>query len=97
MTESRLPSQARHATTAEVRSAAANVIGTEQPCHVLVRIWRYDHRRPAELGPLQLAIHNTVLCSEMGVHFSPCGRMVAACAAVEVRPRSVAGSCRILL
>lgn len=67
------------------------MIGTEQPCHVLVRVWRYDHTRLAELGPLQLAIHDTVLCSDMGVHISPCGRMLAVCAAMEVNPQPSKG------
>ena len=71
---------------AEVRSAAGNVIGEEQPSHVLVRLWQYDSSKDVPvLDCLRLAIHNSTLCSEMGVHFSPCGRLLAACTAVEVQ------------
>ena len=33
----------------------------------------------------QIIIPDAVLCSEMGVHFSPCGRYLAACIACHVR------------
>lgn len=32
----------------------------------------------------ELTIQDAVLCSEMGVHFSPCGRYLAACVACQV-------------
>ena len=32
-----------------------------------------------------LVVPNTVLCSEMGVHISPCGRFLAACVAVRTQ------------
>jgi len=32
----------------------------------------------------ELTITDAVLCSEMGVHFSPCGRYLAACVACQV-------------
>ncbi len=48
--------------------------------------------RPAWPPPLDaplLTIADAVLCSEMGVHFSPCGRYLAACVACRVRPPPV--------
>lgn len=33
----------------------------------------------------QIIIPDAVLCSEMGVHFSPCGRYLVACIACHVR------------
>jgi hypothetical protein len=36
----------------------------------------------------QIIIPDAVLCSEMGVHFSPCGRYLAACIACHVRALS---------
>lgn len=56
----------------------------EHPAHVLVRVWRYDHTAAPEVGPLQMVVHNATLCSEMGVHISPCGKMLALCVAVSV-------------
>lgn len=44
--------------------------------------------RPAWPPPLDaplLTIADAVLCSEMGVHFSPCGRYLAACVACRVQ------------
>jgi hypothetical protein len=38
--------------------------------------------RPLEMA--ELTISDAVLCSEMGVHFSPCGRYLAACVACQV-------------
>ena len=52
---------------------------------MLLRLWHFDASTP--LRPLQtarLAIPDTVLCSEMGVHISPCGRFLAACVASQV-------------
>ena len=37
----------------------------------------------------QIIIPDAVLCSEMGVHFSPCGRYLAACIACHVRSAAV--------
>ncbi len=39
---------------------------------------------PEMLKHTQLTIVDAVLCSEMGVHFSPCGRYLAACVACKV-------------
>ena len=65
-------------------AAAANIIGPEQPCHVRLRLWRYNPNQPAgALEQLSLTITDGVLCSEMGVHFSPCGRFLAVCVACQ--------------
>jgi hypothetical protein len=45
-------------------------------------------RRPGGPKPLEqsvLTVADAVLCSEMGVHFSPCGRLMAACVACQAR------------
>ena len=42
------------------------------------RVSRHAHPKPLEA--IALTISDAVLCSEMGVHFSPCGRLLAACA-----------------
>ncbi|XP_020259919.1 uncharacterized protein LOC109836433 isoform X3 [Asparagus officinalis] len=57
---------------------------TEMPCTVKLRIWAHDIQVPtAPLDPegCLLTIPHAVLCSEMGAHFSPCGRFLAACVA----------------
>lgn len=41
--------------------------------------------RQLEGATALLTIQDAVLCSEMGVHFSPCGRYLAACVACRVR------------
>lgn len=41
--------------------------------------------RQLEGAAALLTIQDAVLCSEMGVHFSPCGRYLAACVACRVR------------
>ncbi|KDP26445.1 hypothetical protein JCGZ_17603 [Jatropha curcas] len=56
----------------------------ELPCTVKLRVWSHDIERPC--APLnaercRLTIPHAVLCSEMGAHFSPCGRYLAACVA----------------
>lgn len=40
---------------------------------------------PRPLERTELTILDAVLCSEMGVHFSPCGRYLAVCVACQVR------------
>ncbi|XP_062198906.1 uncharacterized protein LOC133901567 isoform X2 [Phragmites australis] len=58
--------------------------GTELPCTVKLRIWRHNIKDPCvafELGTCRLTISHAVLCSEMGTHFSPCGRFLVACVA----------------
>lgn len=67
-------------------AAAANIIGTEQPCRVRLRLWHCTASTPtAALEAPSLTIPDAVLCSEMGVHFSACGRFLAACVACQVR------------
>ncbi len=69
-------------------AAAANIIGTEQPCRVRLRLWHCSAADPtAALEVPSLTIPDAVLCSEMGVHFSACGRYLAACVACQVRVR----------
>lgn len=46
------------------------------------RASRHAHPKPLEAAAL--TISDAVLCSEMGVHFSPCGRLLAACVACQV-------------
>ena len=59
-----------------------NIISEEQPPRVRLRLWRFDSSKPgAELDEhcgLRLEVLDAVLCSEMGVHFSPCGKFLAA-------------------
>ncbi|KAJ7972566.1 Transducin/WD-40 repeat family protein [Quillaja saponaria] len=63
---------------------ATSVTAAELPCTVKLRVWLHDIKDPC--APLtaercQLTIPHAVLCSEMGAHFSPCGRFLAACVA----------------
>ena len=50
--------------------------------HQPQRASRHAHPKPLEVAAL--TISDAVLCSEMGVHFSPCGRLLAACVACQV-------------
>ncbi|KAJ6403664.1 hypothetical protein OIU84_011965 [Salix udensis] len=64
--------------------AAAAAAAAELPCTVKLRVWSHDIEHPC--APLnsdkcRLTIPHAVLCSEMGAHFSPCGRYLAACVA----------------
>ncbi|KAL3812398.1 hypothetical protein ACJIZ3_013666 [Penstemon smallii] len=64
--------------------AAAAAAAAELPCTVKLRIWSHDVKNPCELldaGRCRLTIPHAVLCSEMGAHFSPCGRFLAVCVA----------------
>ncbi|KAK2075732.1 hypothetical protein QBZ16_001473 [Prototheca wickerhamii] len=59
-------------------AAAWNFVGEEQPARVRLRVWRFDVDRPAAALASELfTIEDAVLCSEMGVSFSPCGRYLA--------------------
>ena len=60
--------------------AGANEVG----CCVLVRLWRYSQMGKPALEKLELAIQNAVLCSDMGVSISQCGKLLAVCASIEV-------------
>ncbi|KAJ0948065.1 putative transcription factor WD40-like family [Helianthus annuus] len=56
----------------------------ELPCTVKLRIWPHDFENPCaslKAERCRLTIPHAVLCSEMGAHFSPCGRYLAACVA----------------
>ncbi|CAI9771205.1 unnamed protein product [Fraxinus pennsylvanica] len=68
----------------EVATSLAAGSSAELPCTVKLRIWSHDVRNPC--APLdtercRLIIPHAVLCSEMGAHFSPCGRFLAVCVA----------------
>lgn len=68
----------------ELATSLAAAAAAELPCTVKLRVWSHDITNPsatltAERCPL--IIPHAVLCSEMGAHFSPCGRFLAACVA----------------
>ncbi|XP_058197400.1 uncharacterized protein LOC131313226 isoform X1 [Rhododendron vialii] len=68
----------------ELAASLAATAPAELPCTVKLRIWPHDIKSPHD--PLdaercRLTIPHAVLCSEMGAHFSPCGRFLAACVA----------------
>lgn len=68
----------------EIPASLAAIAAAELPCTVKLRIWPHDIRVPcAALNPdkCRLTIPHAVLCSEMGAHFSPCGRFLVACVA----------------
>ncbi|KAK3132396.1 hypothetical protein QOZ80_6AG0520790 [Eleusine coracana subsp. coracana] len=68
----------------EVPTSLFDSSGAELPCTVKLKIWRHDIKYPyATLHPVAccLTISHAVLCSEMGTHFSPCGRFLVACVA----------------
>ena len=70
------------AAAAAAAAAVSSAMGNEQPCTVKLRLWPYNHTNPlAPLSAARLTIPHAVLCSEMGAHFSPCGRLLAACVA----------------
>lgn len=74
---------------AETSTMAAAAAAAELPCTVKLRIWPHDIKHPsAVLDPetCRLTIPHAVLCSEMGAHFSPCGRFLAACVACVLPP-----------
>ncbi|KAK1592431.1 hypothetical protein Q3G72_024848 [Acer saccharum] len=63
---------------------AKSLAAAELPCTVKLRIWPHDMKDPSaalEGEQCRLTIPHAVLCSEMGAHFSPCGRFLAACVA----------------
>jgi activator-of-BECN1-regulated-autophagy protein 1 len=77
-----LDARANAAANAAAMAVASSATGGDQPCTVKLRLWPYDVSDPLRplAGPL-LTIPHAVLCSEMGAHFSPCGRMMAVCCA----------------
>ncbi|XP_044502976.1 uncharacterized protein LOC123223713 isoform X2 [Mangifera indica] len=67
-----------------IQSELATSLAAELPCTVKLRVWSHDIKNPC--SPLngekcRLTIPHAVLCSEMGAHFSPCGKYLAACVA----------------
>lgn len=66
---------------------AASITATaaaELPCTVKLRIWPHNLKNPCASLNVErclLTVPHAVLCSEMGAHFSPCGRFLAACVA----------------
>ncbi|XP_015887571.3 uncharacterized protein LOC107422615 isoform X1 [Ziziphus jujuba] len=63
---------------------ANSLAAAELPCTVKLRIWPHDVKSPCaplDAEKCRLTIPHAVLCSEMGAHFSPCGRFLAACVA----------------
>jgi activator-of-BECN1-regulated-autophagy protein 1 len=82
------------APTAAAAVAAAAAAAAETPCTVRLRLWGFPVAAaaaacadaaapPPRLTPSRLTIPHAVLCSEMGAHFSPCGRFLAACVACQ--------------
>ncbi|CAJ2651835.1 uncharacterized protein LOC123913738 isoform X2 [Trifolium pratense] len=66
----------------ELATSVSATAATELPCTVNLKVWSYDLNNPcAQLQRCHLTIPHVVLCSEMGAHFSPCGRFLAACVA----------------
>ncbi|XP_020275649.1 uncharacterized protein LOC109850131 isoform X2 [Asparagus officinalis] len=78
------PHSGRTGIGSEIPATLPSVAAAELPCTVKLRIWPHDMRVPcATLNPdkCRLTIPHAVLCSEMGAHFSPCGRFFVACVA----------------
>ncbi|KAK4585863.1 hypothetical protein RGQ29_023178 [Quercus rubra] len=68
----------------ELATSLAAAAAAELPCTVKLRIWPHDVKDPCaflDAEKCRLTIPHAVLCSEMGAHFSPCGRFLAACVA----------------
>ncbi|XP_010936052.1 uncharacterized protein [Elaeis guineensis] len=78
------PHPGPHGIESEIPTSLPATAAAELPCTVKLRIWRHDIQDPfAPLDPetCRLTIPHAVLCSEMGAHFSPCGRFLVACVA----------------
>ncbi|KAK9067515.1 hypothetical protein SSX86_011626 [Deinandra increscens subsp. villosa] len=68
----------------QIAASFTATAAAELPCTVKLRIWSHDLKNPCALLKAErcrLIIPHAVLCSEMGAHFSPCGRYLAACVA----------------
>jgi len=75
---------------AEAAAAATAAMSQDMPCTVRLRLWPFDVNNPYK--PLEkeiLEIRHAVLCSEMGAHFSPCGKFLATCIACHPPPDMV--------
>ncbi|KAJ4785016.1 Transducin family protein / WD-40 repeat family protein [Rhynchospora pubera] len=76
--------QVEVAGTFEIPTHLLAVGSADLPCTVKLRIWQHDIKEPCavlEQDKCRLTISHAVLCSEMGAHFSPCGRYLVACVA----------------
>ncbi|OMO51442.1 hypothetical protein COLO4_37666 [Corchorus olitorius] len=68
----------------ELATSLAVAAAAELPCTVKLRVWLHDIKNPCAVlnaDKCRLTIPHAVLCSEMGAHFSPCGKFLAACVA----------------
>uniref|UniRef100_A0ACD5X9E7 Uncharacterized protein n=1 Tax=Avena sativa TaxID=4498 RepID=A0ACD5X9E7_AVESA len=68
----------------ELTTSLFSAGAAELPCTVKLRVWRHDIKNPSvalDSKACCLTISHAVLCSEMGAHFSPCGRFLVACVA----------------
>eukprot|EP00262_Sarcandra_glabra_P015611 TRINITY_DN4866_c0_g1_i2.p1 TRINITY_DN4866_c0_g1~~TRINITY_DN4866_c0_g1_i2.p1 ORF type:complete len:480 (+),score=94.04 TRINITY_DN4866_c0_g1_i2:24-1442(+) len=71
-------------TESELGTSLAATAAAELPCTVKLRLWPHDIQNPCaplDAETCRLTVPHAVLCSEMGAHFSPCGRFLAACVA----------------
>ncbi|EXB46040.1 Activating molecule in BECN1-regulated autophagy protein 1 [Morus notabilis] len=78
----------------ELVTSLAAAAAAELPCTVKLRVWSHDITNPSatlSAERCRLTIPHAVLCSEMGAHFSPCGRFLAACVACTL-PQTEADS-----
>ncbi|GMI95875.1 hypothetical protein like AT1G04140 [Hibiscus trionum] len=78
------PQPAASRIQSELATSLAAAAAAELPCTVKLRIWPHDMKDPCaflDSEKCRLTIPHAVLCSEMGAHFSPCGRFLAACVA----------------
>ena len=78
-------SRANPTTTAAVAAMAAATAAatfsdtTDPPCCVKLKVWPFAESSARQLLEAEqpvLTLPNVVLCSEMGAHFSPCGRFL---------------------
>jgi len=83
-------SDARMARRSAAAASGSGESSSQDPCVVKLKLWEFETRLDgdgeAEIQPLkqlQLVLPQTVLCSEMGAHFSPCGRYIATCQACK--------------
>ena len=74
-------------------AVAAQSSGDQDPCIVRLKLWNFKtvvaDDGELEILPFEepkLVLEHTVLCSEMGAHFSPCGRYLATCQACKPPP-----------
>jgi activator-of-BECN1-regulated-autophagy protein 1 len=78
------------AAQAAAAAAATAAMSQDLPCTVRLRLWSFDVNEPhKKLEKEILEIKHAVLCSEMGAHFSPCGRYLATCIACHPPPDMV--------